>query len=293
MLNYTGVRLSEEIKITKLYTVHYFEYSKKFCFEGEKHDFWEVVYADKGDVTVFADDKVITLEQGNAAFHKPGEWHNIKANGVTAPNVTIITFESPSNAMRFFENKVFPVEQKQKELLSQIISAFTASFSTPLGDPYTTSLERRKERDFASEQLIKMYLCEFLILFLRNRPTDKQRNLRSLNDDNALLDLLLNYMQKNISKNISLKDLMDCSGTNRTYIEKVFKENFGKSAIEYFIYLKTELAKKYLREADYNVTQISEILGYSSIHYFSRQFKKSTGMSPGEYTMSIKAMLRE
>lgn len=39
-----------------------------------------------------------------------------------------------------------------------------------------------------------------------------------------------------------------------------------------------------------NFTQISEHLGYTSIHYFSRQFKKVTGMTPSEYASSIKAM---
>ena len=57
MADYIGVRLNEEIKINKLYTVHYFEYSKKFSFTGEKHNFWELVYADRGNVTVFSDDK--------------------------------------------------------------------------------------------------------------------------------------------------------------------------------------------------------------------------------------------
>ena len=52
-----------------------------------------------------------------------------------------------------------------------------------------------------------------------------------------------------------------------------------------------QLAKKYLREDNYNISQISEILGYSGIHYFSRQFKKVTGMSPTEYSISIKAMV--
>ena len=39
-----------------------------------------------------------------------------------------------------------------------------------------------------------------------------------------------------------------------------------------------------------NFTQISETLGYSSIHYFSRQFKKLTNMTPSEYASSIKAL---
>ena len=258
---------------------------------GESHDFWELVYADKGDVTVFADDKSFVLEQGNVIFHKPNEWHNVRANGVDAANITIITFASPSKAMRFFENKILSVGQKQKELLSKIVSEYTNAFKTPLNDPYTTHLERRSDAAVASEQLIKLFLCEFLILFLRNDPSGRQRTVRSIHSSDATLNLLINYMEQNITKTVTLKELMEYSGTNRTAIENIFRENLGKGAVEYFLILKIELAKKYLREDNYNITQISEILGYSSIHYFSRQFKKITGMTPTEYLLSIKAMM--
>ena len=291
MPEYTGTRLNDEIKISRLYTVHYFEYSKRFSFTGESHDFWELVYADKGDVTVFADDKSFVLEQGNVIFHKPNEWHNVRANGVDAANITIITFASPSKAMSFFENKILSVGQKQKELLSKIVSEYTNAFKTPLNDPYTTHLERRSDAAVVSEQLIKLFLCEFLILFLRNDPSGRQRTVRSIHSSDATLNLLINYMEQNITKTVTLKELMEYSGTNRTAIENIFRENLGKGAVEYFLILKIELAKKYLREDNYNITQISEILGYSSIHYFSRQFKKITGMTPTEYLLSIKAMM--
>ena len=54
--------------------------------------------------------------------------------------------------------------------------------------------------------------------------------------------------------------------------------------------MKIECAKTYIREDSYNITQIADMLGYESIHYFSRQFKKITKMSPKEYSNSIKAM---
>ena len=64
-------------------------------------------------------------------------------------------------------------------------------------------------------------------------------------------------------------------------------------AIAYLIRMKIEVAKKYLREANYNITQIAEMLGYANIHYFSRQFKKTIGMTPTEYAISIRAMVEK
>ena len=53
--------------------------------------------------------------------------------------------------------------------------------------------------------------------------------------------------------------------------------------------MKITVAKQLIRENQMNFTQISDFLGYSSIHYFSRQFKKIAGMTPTEYVTSIKA----
>ena len=57
--------------------------------------------------------------------------------------------------------------------------------------------------------------------------------------------------------------------------------------MEYYSKLKIKEAKKLIRESTYSVSEISEMLGYSSIHIFSRAFKKKTGMSPTDYSKSI------
>ena len=57
--------------------------------------------------------------------------------------------------------------------------------------------------------------------------------------------------------------------------------------IDYFIALKVNEAKKLLQEGNVSITQISDTLGYSTIHHFSHSFKKCIGMSPSEYKKSL------
>lgn len=80
MPEYKPSFLKDEISINKLYSVRYFEYDTEFKFVGEAHPFWEMVYIDKGEAQITAGEKVFTLSQGEAYFHKPGEWHNIVSN---------------------------------------------------------------------------------------------------------------------------------------------------------------------------------------------------------------------
>lgn len=287
---YEGVELKNDIEIQKLYTVHYFEYPKSFRSHSESYNFWGLVYVDKGEITVTTDECETVLSQGHVIFHQPDKWFSIKTDENIASSVTIVTFECNSENMDFFKNRILSVGQEQKVLLSKIISEYTNAFSTPLDDIFSGSLQRKPNPPQGSEQLLKQYLCEFLLLFLRRESPSIPHRPFSLDNSNSTLNILENYMLDNISTNISIEQLIKYSGLNRMSLNRLFKANYGISPIQYFIYLKIELAKKYLREDNYNISQISELLGYSSIHYFSLQFKKITGMSPSEYSASIKSM---
>ena len=97
-MEYESIILKDEITVRKIYTIHYFEYMKNFEFSGETHDFWELQCVDKGEIKVL--DHI--LKAGQVIFHKPNEFHNLAATGVSAPNVVVVSFACTSPAMKFF-----------------------------------------------------------------------------------------------------------------------------------------------------------------------------------------------
>ncbi len=290
MDGYTGSKLKDDIRIGKLYSVHYFEYSKNFRFNGECHNFWEAVYVDKGEITVVADKTEHLLSHGKMIFHKPNEWHGLRANGETAPNLIIISFECNSPAMKFFENKIVTVGQSQKNLLSKIIVEYTNVFSTVLDNPATTVLEKHSSpKLFGAEQLIRLYISELLLLLMRENDTLQYKTFTG-NRIDSNIDSVLMIMNANVFGKITLAELSRKSGMSSASLSALFSKHFKMGVMDYFFRMKTEVAKKYLREDNYNITQISEILGYSTVHYFSRQFKKITGMNPTQYANSVRAL---
>ena len=84
--------IKRPVCVDRVVTVHYFEYSSSYCFEGEKHDFWEFVYVDKGEVDVIAGGRQLRLGRGNLLFHPPGEFHALRATGGSAPNLVVVSF---------------------------------------------------------------------------------------------------------------------------------------------------------------------------------------------------------
>ena len=54
MTEYIKTELKQPVTVQNIITVHYFEYTKNFALTGEAHDFWEIVFADKGDLYITA-----------------------------------------------------------------------------------------------------------------------------------------------------------------------------------------------------------------------------------------------
>ena len=124
-----GITLRQSFLLRRLCSVHYFEFSKNYMFAGEQHDFWELVYVDKGEIVATAGEREFPLRQGEILFHCPNEWHNIRANGTVAPNVMIVSFECRSAAMERFVGAKLSVTEPEKQILSGILSESREAFS--------------------------------------------------------------------------------------------------------------------------------------------------------------------
>ena len=294
-MDYQPTELGEVLRVKKIVTVHYFEYTKDFAFDGEAHDFWEFVYVDRGVIDIRADERLYRLKQGEMTFHKPGEFHALYADGMVAPNLVIVSFYCRSRAVRFFSDRIFKINGDQKEYLSTIVKEAGRAFDSPLSDPNLKLLSRRSGAVFGAEQMIKLSLEALLISLYRGnfiRPaTERPLSVLTERLDNNTVGDLTEYMEENINQNFRFEDFAKIVNVSPTRLKTIFKNKTGMGVVQYFRKLKISRAKRFIRENDYNFTQIALLLGYESIHTFSRQFKAVEGMSPREYAKSVKLNL--
>lgn len=111
---YQSIQLDQELFVSDIYTIHYYEYRNDFHFDGERHDFWEFQCVDKGVAEVITDNGTYTLTRSQVIFHRPNEFHTLKANGRTAPNIIVISFACNSPCMKFFENKILEFSDTER-----------------------------------------------------------------------------------------------------------------------------------------------------------------------------------
>lgn len=284
--------LKREISITGVYTVHYFKYGKNFAYKGEKHNFWELVYLDSGHATIVADQNQFNLGQGQAFLHKPNQFHNIFTDCNFA-NSVIISFDCSNSTIKELSDKILVLDDYEKTLLNKIVHETKNTFSDKLNDIYLVKMSKKDKIPFGGEQIIRNNI-ELLLLSLIRRTREEIKNNKETqlsHCSDKIVESVCNILNEKLDQSspISLDEISYRLGFSKSYVKVQFKKKTGSSVIQYYISLKIDKAKKLLSQQKYTITEISDMLGFNSVYYFSRQFKLITDMSPTEYINSIKA----
>lgn len=288
-MNYKGTVINNELVIDKIYTIHYFEYAIDFDFPGEIHDFWEAVYVDAGEVTVTAGTEKYVMRQGDFFLHRPLEFHAIACSGGAA-NAIVFSFSSDCEKLFSAAGKIIKCSAKQKVLMSEILDEGKNAFSDPLNDVYLKKLHGQKNAPFGSVQSIKN-LMELLFIGLIRGHSDQQKILHYSSEELQIREIC-EFIDASLTKPIKFEDLCLKFSLGKTSLKKLFREHLGCGAMEYYNTKRISEAKKMLREKKYSVTEISDTLQFSTIHYFCRKFKQATNMTPLEYQRSVSSLVK-
>lgn len=293
-----GLRMEDSISIDTLYSVHYDEYRKDFSLEGEAHDFWEMVYVDRGTAKLRHGTQVVTLEKDEVFILEPNKFHDIRGNGNSASDLFIISFSCGSPAMDVFRNAKLKVNETERGFLANMLLEAGNCFRSGLDTGDQSGMPLSAEEPFGARQLLVLYLEQFFIHLYRRCGARDARTAGDIwNDakagdhsDALLLKRVVEYMEEHLSSRLTIEQICRDNLLGRSKLQKIFQKQCGMGPIEYFISLKIRYAKRLIRAGSMNFTQIADMLGYASIHYFSRQFKQVSGMTPSEYSHSIRAM---
>lgn len=91
------------------------------------------------------------------------------------------------------------------------------------------------------------------------------------------------YIQEHYQEALRLEDVSSVIGFNATYFSTLFKKETGQNFMDYLTELRISKAKELLCETDISISDAAEMVGYRDLKYFSRLFKKITGISPSDY----------
>lgn len=269
------------LAVSGIVNVHFFSFEKEFETKSDKHPFAELVFVSSGKLFVRSEDFTGTLSRRDFIIHRTNALHSLHCTAGNAPTVIIIGFECESKDLeRFFRAPVRlgdGDEKKLAEIVKEGRNVFAPPYNVPVYD-----MRKKKKRIFGAEQMLKNLLETFLIGLIRESRR-KDGNAEKTRLPSVAATEIVSYIDDNFLEKITIDELAFLFRTNRSTLCKEFKKTTGKTLVGYINEKKLALAKTQISDTDKTFTEIAEEMNFESIHYFTRFFKKQTGITPKEY----------
>ena len=150
-------------------------------------------------------------------------------------------------------------------------------------------LREMEQKNTGYEDVCQAYMEILIIRLMRNIalavPTESQ-----VVSGNRQCASVKRYIDLHFKEALTLEQLAEDAHMNKYYLSHVFKREYGISPINYMITKRIEESKYLLAETDLSMSQIAQLLGFSSLSYFSQVFRRTQATTPMEYRKSTKNM---
>lgn len=174
------------------------------------------------------------------------------------------------------------------DLYSLTSTVLIPLFEKETSNEYFTNISRMINRlnTFINYRQVKLWLCEFsqqVISVLEQMTSSKYE----------LGEKVKRYVRENVNERIMLQDVADAVSILPSYLSALFKKEYGQNLVDYINAQKMERAKELIREGRYRIYEISYMLSFENAYYFTKVFKRHTGMTPKEYQHKVRGTAEE
>jgi AraC-like DNA-binding protein len=250
------------------------------------HDRFEIYFFISGNVNYFIEKKVYTLHYGDLLLMNSHEIHKPSFSPGEQYERIVIHFNSE-------------ILQSLSSPSFNLLNCFT---NRPSGEQNLISFSRRQ-----SEEILKLFgkiealgdetangsdvlklaaFLELLVFINRFFPGTLPTDCESPSVPEKLVPIL-DYIDLNLENDLSLEFLERNFYINRFHLTRLFKKITNSGLHEYIQYKRISKAKKLLAEG-YNVTEACTKSGFNDYSNFLRMFKRTVGISPGQYRKNVK-----
>ena len=276
---YLFERILPRIRISEILGYYYSIRNAGYHFKGEKHNYFELTYVDRGTLFTTVEGKRYELKEKELMIYGPGQFHTQDIpEGCSCSYVTIIfdmetvVYDEESTHYELLLNKVFGYDKKIYTLIKTFVTESTSQI------PYMNSLMLC----LLQETIIRLLQSEFI-----GKKNDRPVTGARQHYQDELLEKILAYIDETIFEPLSIAELCQKFSMSRSSLQILFKENMDISPKKYINEMKLEKSRQMICENKYTISEIALMLGFNSIHYFSRAFTQKYHMAPSEYSKTL------
>ena len=251
---------------------------------GVVYDYWQLVFLENGQYTCQIEGCLPgSMVKGQLLVCEPRKIRFSFAH--TDAVIGIINIRCGSPKLRQMKNRIFTLSPEELDTVNRILDMGKAIFQKiPEDSPFTGQQPLAGTVDYQLQSLknrIELLLISLYSQFERN--ASQALPLTRQNYYEAKFLRIRDYMKSHLREPLTMAELCKATGFSVSTVKRIFESQTDCGALHFFLKMKIQEAKRLLDETELSVTEISEQLGFSSIHYFSRVFRNFTGVSPTRY----------
>jgi len=235
--------------------------------QGRVLNEYQINYITEGRGILENENGQFQIKPGSVIVIRPKTWHRYKPLKKTGWKEQYIGFNG-TIADQFLSHPFFPANQPVMNIgiHEEILDTYLKTFQL-------VRKEMPGYQQIASGMVVK--LLGYLISFEKQKEFTGKRIA-------AIIEEARFKMRADIDRLLNLEELSEEYNIGYSYFRKMFKKYTGVAPHQYYLELKIMRAKELLLSTDKSIKEISFELGFQSIHYFSRLFKKKVGINPTE-----------
>lgn len=289
------IQLRQEYRVDSVISFQIFEDLSDFIYKSEYHDHWMLYYVKQGALEFsFSEQyhKDIVVPASRLFIQPPHVHYSFRAVSESFPQVFCIGFSCDSPALSLLSSYPLILTKRELELLKEIRKELEQSFAPDINRDGTISLSRALLQPFGGEQLAKNYLEILFVCLARvlssNKETANPSTYSPKDADFILFFRITQYYRNHVTSYLSVEKICSVFSIGQNHLQRIFRRHTGMGAIEYFCHMRIDAAKELMRFERTSPAATAKKMGYNTTHYFSKQFKQITGMSPTKYLALIK-----
>lgn len=263
--------ITPSFQIKEILGYYYQVRNANYTFPGESHDYWELTFIDNGELATTVDEEPYELGEMDLILFSPGQYHTQKTGHSQSVSYLTILFDMEMADPYLITNRVYHAHRDIHNALNEFIKVSNNDM-------------------MYNSELMLCYLKELIIRvlqydFLNSSPiasTPMQQRF-----ENELLNEIIIYINDTIYEQLTIEEICHKFSISRSSLQTLFKNNLNVAPKQYISDLKLKKSKLLIKESMYTISEIASMLGFTSIHYFSRKFKQQYGITPTDYAKTI------
>lgn len=264
-----------------------FEPLQKFCKAPDCHFFYMLDEYTRLNIA----GKVYELKQGSAAIVPSGTEYYFEHIG----KLSLISINFDYTSRHVSKNQTMPPVISESFDESTIIEIPDFDDCAVLNGPvFVENMYHLKQYlDVILEEhtFKKQYYAESSSAQFKYVLFEMMRAAVNEPKSNGSTDFILRYIQDHFSEDLTNEKLATLVGYHPYHLNRLVKNATGTTLHKYLTGCRMEHARKYLRETELSISDISELCGYKNFCSFSTDFKNKTGLSPVKYRKAVQNMI--